>query len=222
MSRLCTLGTKVLASFSVGAILLLAPVSHAGVIWNEGTNGDLSNNQAAPTSFNLGAGVSSVIGNVNGTGGDSQDWVEVSIPAGFQLSGYTLASYQSTDAQGFTGVQAGTSFTGSPFTAGSYLGYSHFGTGAQNGSLPAGSNVGLNLLPIMGDNVNNSPGSLGFTPPLPSGAYTFLIQQLGASTSYQFDFNVTQVPEPATLGLLTGGMILAGFSRARGRKMSAK
>jgi hypothetical protein len=219
MSRLSILGSRVLVSVSVGAILLLAPVSQSAVIWNEAVNGDLSNNQAAPTSFNLAAGTSSVIGTVNGST-DSQDWVEVTIPAGFQLSGYTLASYVSTDVQGFTGVQAGTAFVGSAFSAGSYLGYTHYGTGAQNASEPAGSNVGENLLPIMGDNVNQSPGSLGFTPPLPAGPYTFLIQQLGASTAYQFDFSVTPVPEPTSLGILLGGAVMTCMSRRRARKMS--
>jgi hypothetical protein len=218
MSRLAILGSKVLVSVSIGAILFLASASRGAVIWNETVNGDLSNNQAAPTSFNLAPGTSSVIGTVNGST-DSQDWVEVTIPAGFQLSGYTLASYVSTDAQGFTGVQAGTTFVGSAFSAGSYLGYTHFGTGAQNASEPAGSNVGDNLLPIMGDNINQSPGSLGFTPPLPAGPYTFLIQQLGASTAYQFDFAVTSVPEPASLGLLLGGAIMTCMSRRRGRRL---
>ena len=49
MSRLIVLGSKVLVSVSVGAILLLAPASRSAVIWNEAVNGDLSNNQAAPT-----------------------------------------------------------------------------------------------------------------------------------------------------------------------------
>jgi hypothetical protein len=209
----------VFAALAAGLIGGSATFVSAAVVWNESVNGDLSNSGTTPNSFTLGVGTSSVVGNVNGSG-DSQDWVEVNIPAGLQLSSYTLASYQSTDAQGFTGVQAGSSFVGSAFSAGSYLGYTHYGTAAQNGSLPAVNNIGTNLLPIMGDNVNQSPGSLGFTAPLPSGSYTFLIQQLGASTSYQFDFGVTSVPEPTSLGLLGGGMLFAGFSRARGRKLA--
>ena len=38
----------------------------------------------------------------------------------------------------------------------------------------------------------SAAGATGFTPPLGVGTYTFLIQQLGASTAYQFDFNVTR------------------------------
>ena len=41
-----------------------------------------------------------------------------------------------------------------------------------------------------------------FTPPLGAGTYTFLIQQTGATTAYQFDFGVTSVPEPGSLCLV--------------------
>ncbi|HEY1923350.1 MAG TPA: PEP-CTERM sorting domain-containing protein, partial [Tepidisphaeraceae bacterium] len=157
--------------------------------------------------------VNSVIGTVGAT--DKQDWIALTIPAGFQLSSDVLESYSSTDAQGFSGVQAGSSFVGSVNNPASYLGYTHFGTGAANGSLPATNLVGVDLLPLMGDNVNISAGSTGFTPPLPSGTYTFLIQQLGATTSYQFDYGVTSVPEPTTIGLIAGGALLALRRRSR-------
>jgi uncharacterized repeat protein (TIGR01451 family) len=170
------------------------------VLYNESISGDLSNNQATPTALTLAAGTNSVIGTVNGST-DLQDWVTVHVPTGLQLSSLVLASYVSTDQQGFTGVQQGTSFVGSPFTASSYLGYAHFGTGATNGSLPATNLVGTDLLPLMGNNTIES-GSTGFTPPLPSGDYTFLIQQLGASTAYQFDFNTTSTaPPPPVLSI---------------------
>jgi len=39
-------------------------------------------------------------------------------------------------------------------------------------------------------------------------SYCFLIQQLGASTNFQFDFNVTSVPEPTAIGLLVFGPLL--------------
>jgi len=91
-----------------------------------------------------------------------------------------LQSYTSTDAQGFTGVQSGTNFVGSVNSAASYLGYAHFGTGAQNGSLPATNLVGVDILPIMGD-TNLAAGAQGFIPPLLNGTYTFLIQQTGPS-----------------------------------------
>jgi hypothetical protein len=42
---------------------------------------------------------------------------------------------------------------------------------------------------MMGD-TSIAAGSQGFTPPLGSGDYTFLFQQLGNITTYQFDFVV--------------------------------
>jgi Dockerin type I domain len=179
-------------SKSLFCLVIFLPLAAArsATVWNESTSGDLSNNQSAPSAVTLATGTNSVIGTVGG--GDLQDWLRVTIPAGFELSTLVLHSYQSSDTQGFTGVQAGNAFVGDPENdPTSYLGYAHFGTGATNGSLSATNLVGADLLPIMG-NKTLAFGSKGFTPPLASGNYVFLIQQLGASTSYQFDFNLAQ------------------------------
>lgn len=193
-------------------IALSAIPCRATVIWNSSINGPLSTSGSTPTPFTLSAGTNSIISTVGVGSGSNQNWVEVSIPQGLQLSQLVLASYQSTDAQGFTGVQAGSTFVGSTNSASSYLGYAHFGTGATNGTLPATNLVGTDILPIMG-NTADAPGSAGFTPPLASGNYVFLIQQLGASTNYQFDFNVTSTPEPT--GLLLFGTAAAGLLMRR-------
>jgi len=161
-------------------VILIAPVK-AAIFWNEAINGDLSNNQSAPSTFTLASGVNSVMGTVGG-GSDSRDWLTLTIPAGLQLNSLTPAAYASSDAVAFTGVQSGAAFVGSPLAAESYLGYTHFGAG----------NVGVNILSAMG----SAAGAQGFTPPLGSGSYVFLIQQLGAAASYQFDYDVTPVPEP--------------------------
>jgi len=195
--------------FAAG-LLLVASSAQATTLYNESVNPDLSNNQAAPTPLTLSLGTNSIIGSV-GTG-DLQDWVALTVPAGDKLMSLVLASYQSTDAQGFMGVQAGSSFVGNPFTAGPYLGYVHFGTGATNNGPPTNL-VGADLLPLMG-NTTIAAGSHGFTPPLGSDTYTFLIQQLGSPTAYRFDFNVAAVPEPATWGLLALGGALFAIARA--------
>ena len=157
------------------------------VLYDESVSGDLSNNQAAPTALVLGLGTNSIKGTVNGST-DSQDWITLHLPTGLSLNSLVLASYVSTDSQGFIGVQSGTSFVGSASSASSYLGYTHYGTGATNGTLPPTNLVGTNILPLMGD-TSLAAGAQGFTPPLSSGDYTFVIQQLGSSTAYQFDFD---------------------------------
>jgi hypothetical protein len=203
-------------------LMLAATQLHASVLWNEAINGSLSASGSTPTALTLSGGINSIIGTVGGTA--TQDWVALTVPTGDQLSSLVLAAYSSTDAQGFLGVQTGSSFVGSTVSAGSYLGYTHFGTGAANGSLGPTNLVGADLLPIMGNNLVDSPGSQGFTPPLSAGTYTFLIQQLGANTSYQFDFGVTIVPEPSstTLVCLASAicLALAVIRRRRGLAVS--
>ena len=191
-------------------VALCASWSYAAS-YNESINGDLSNNQAAPTPLTLSNGVNPVIGT---TAAGDQDWLPLTIPAGFVLSSDVLASYASTDSQGFTGVQAGSSFVGNPETTPSaYLGYAHYGTAASNGAAGTLNLVGDNLLPIMG-NTADASGSQGFTPPLGAGTYTFLIQQTGATTNYEFDFGVSPVPEPGSLCLIG----LAGAMTMRRRR----
>jgi hypothetical protein len=180
------------------------------VLWNEASNGDLSNNQAAPNAFTLPFGASTITGTVTGGGVDPQDWVALTVPPGGALTSLVLSSYSSTDVQGFTGFQTGSSFVGSVNTPSNYTGYTHYGTGANNGSGPVNL-VGQNLLPIMADPTQD-PGAIGFAPPLGPGTYTFLIQQLGAATNYQFTYTVSAVPEPGSL-LLSGMAGLAAISR---------
>jgi hypothetical protein len=206
--------------FSVAVCALLAAAPAKATIYDEGVSGDLSNDKAAPTALTLTPGLNSVIGTVNGFGnGDPQDWVSFTIPTGFVMTSYINSKYDSTDPQGFTGFQFGSSFPGgvdSEFDAGSYAGYAHFGTAATNpDGTPPLSTVGVNLLPLMAD-PTFAPGTTGFTPPLGPGTYTFLIQQGNdITTSYQFDMNVRSVPEPGSSLCLLGMGSLAIFALRR-------
>ena len=206
--------------FSAAVCALLATAPAKATIYNEAVSGDLSNDKAAPTALTLTPGSNSVIGTVSGfDNGDGQDWVSFTIPTGFVMISYVNSKYDSTDDQGFTGFQFGSSFSGDPFMAISYAGYAHFGTGATNpDGTPPLSTVGVNLLPLMAD-PSFAPGTTGFTPPLGAGTYTFLIQQGDpVTTRYQFNMNVRSVPEPGSslclLGL--GGLAILALRRRLG------
>jgi hypothetical protein len=200
------LRTPAIALLAAVALSAFARPSSAATLWDESSNGDLSNLQGTPTPLALSQGVDSIIGTVNGTS-DSQDFVSFVVPVGLFLNSITLSSYSSTDGRAFTGVQVGTSFVGNPLVAGSYAGYAHFGTGATNGAV-----VGADVLAIMA-NPTLAIGATGLTIPLGAGTYTFLIQQLGAATSYRFDYQV--VPEPASSLLTAGGLALLTWWRRR-------
>ena len=196
--------------FSAAVCALLAAAPAKATLYDEAVSGDLSNDKGAPTALTLTTGSNSVIGTVNGFGnGDPQDWVSFTIPTGFVMTSYVNSTYDSTDDQGFTGFQAGSSFSGDEFVAGSYAGYAHFGNEATNpDGTPPKSTVGVNLLPLMA-NPSFAPGTTGFTPPLHAGTYTFLIQQGDPSTTnYQFDMNVRSVPEPGSSLYLLGMGVL--------------
>jgi hypothetical protein len=188
-------------------VALMAVPASASVLYNESLSGDLSNSGSSPTPLTISPGINAVIGSVEGTGGaDPQDWIALTVPSGLNLSAIVLANYSSTDLQGFFGFQSGGSFSGSVDSASNYEGYTHFGTGATNGSppMPATNLVGADLLSIMSMPAQD-PGAGGFTPPLGPGTYSFLIQQLGALTNYEFDFDT---PEPSSLAAVACGMTL--------------
>jgi len=210
--------------FSVAVCALLAAAPAKATVYNEAVSGDLSDDKAAPTALTLTPGFNSVIGTVAGFpefgGTDPQDWVSFTIPTGFVMTSYVNARFVSSDPQGFTGFQVGSSFPGDEFAAGSYAGYAHFGTAADNGG-GSGSTVGVNLLPLMTD-PSFAPGTNpppGFTLPLGEGTYTFLIQQGDPSTTgYRFNMTVrpVQVPEPgSSLCLLAMGTVTALALRRR-------
>jgi hypothetical protein len=175
MRPLFVLVTLVVSGF---VAVSLSSLVVAAVVWDEQTNGDLSNDRSVPTSIALSAGTNSLRAVMPIS---DLDYFTIVVPSGHELSSLVLASYVGDDNVAFVGVQQGTQMTVPPttFTAEGLLGWTHFGDGFGQ--------VGANILPDIG----NGFGASGFIPPLASGPYTFWIQQLdGTSVSLQFDFQV--------------------------------
>lgn len=182
--------------------------SEAAVIWDEAVNGDLNNTGAAPTALALAFGSNTLSAtSVGGTSID-REYVTFSMPPLSRLGAVRLTAYSGVDPLAFIGVQSGSTFTAPPTgtNPATLLGYAHFGPGAPQG-------VGANYLPAIG----TGAGSMGFTPPLPGGNYTFWIQQTSSSSpsTYTFDFVVT--PEPGTLMMCGLGAALACLASRRRR-----
>jgi MYXO-CTERM domain-containing protein len=186
--------------FFVPAAIAVAACSarvEAATVWNESLQGDLSGNRTAPSLVALLPGDNDVIAT---TQGGDQEYFRITVPTSAQLTGIALRSYSAFDLT-FIGVQQGATFTVDPSFAqpGDMYGYTHIGPG----------HVNSNILDDMGQGF----GAQGFTPPLPAGTYTFWVQQLSGATTYDLNFQVALVPEPAAVGLVL--VCLAGLTRRR-------
>ncbi|MEM6401188.1 MAG: DVUA0089 family protein [Cyanobacteria bacterium P01_D01_bin.116] len=153
--------------------------------YDEAVNGDISNNPENPLQLSLSEGANRVTAT---TGDRDQEYVTVTVPEGFQLNSVVLESYNPNDVA-FIGVQEGNTFT-EPLDDSAIreniLGYTLFGNPRQ---------IGTDIL----DEIGNGLNAIGFEGALPSGNYTFALQQIRATSDYTLDFNVSSAstePEP--------------------------
>ena len=153
--------------------------------YDEAISGDISNNPLNPLVLPLSEGTTTLSAT---TEDGDQEYVTVTIPEGFQLDALVLESY-SNDNAAFIGVQEGDIFTeplNESADAANLLGYALFGGRARTGE---------DIL----DDISNGRDTQGFRGALPSGVYTFALQQLNVNSSYSIAFNVSEVatePEP--------------------------
>jgi hypothetical protein len=193
----------------VHASLLLAALSASATAWasfvyDEAVDGDLSGDGLSPTVLVADVGSNSLTGT---TGTGDLDYLTFNVASGLRLDAVILAVYDSIDQLAFIAIQNGSTFTEPPVGTdpANLLGWVHFGPAL----------VGTDIL----DDMGLGDGAIGFTPPLPSGDYSFWIQQTGVDpVDYQMHFVLSPVPVPAALPLLASGLLaLGGCARARRR-----
>jgi len=184
-------------------LFALSKPAMAQVLWNELTQGDLSDDRFAPTPFVLSPGDNSLFGILEGFDGQTidRDYFSITVPVGYQFSELWLDSYNSSDFAAFMGIQPGPIFPDDPATVQpeDLMGWTLFGPNF----------VGQDLMPQLAMN------GYGFTPPLPAGIYTFWAQQIGAYTEWTGNFVVTEVPEPGSVFGLLLGLSLVVWRRAK-------
>jgi hypothetical protein len=179
---------------------LFGAAARGSVIYNESVSGDLSNSGLTPTLLTVSLGSNQVFGTTGNTTAVDRDYFTFTVPASLVLSSITLLPGTETLGplgDSFIGVQLGPQVTlgTSPPNASGLLGWFHYSTG----------DIGANILPLMG---SAGLGSTGFTPPLPSGTYSFWVQELSTGTvPYGLDFT-TQTPEPGSWAMLLVSLTL--------------
>lgn len=181
---------------------LFGVAAQAGIVYTESVSGDLSGSGLSPTPITVVQGSNQVFGTTGRTAGVVDlDYFTFTVPVGQVLTGITiLPGTAGLGALGdaFIGMQAGLQVRVLPTAtdATGLLGWFHYDS----------SDVGTNILPLMG---TSGFGSTGFAPPLPTGSYSFWVQELSTGTSpYGFDFTVA-TPEPASWAMLLSGLALS-------------
>ena len=145
-------------------IVALAAPAGAAVIWDEGSNGDLSSNPAAPSLIALSVGSNELLGTINGNPLD-RDYITFTIPAGQVLTHLNLVVF-TPDNPAFTALNAGsTSYVPSGTTNANFLSGIHI----------TSADAGFDLLPFF-DTRNVTTNSLP-GPSLGPGTYCWMIQQ---------------------------------------------
>ncbi|RTL23704.1 MAG: hypothetical protein EKK52_03260 [Burkholderiales bacterium] len=170
---------------------------------------DLSNDWTAPTVIALDPGSNWVKGTSGYSGSVlDRDFFRIDVPVGHQLSSLVLGlGTEVGGAFSFIGVQAGNGLTIDPNTVSN-------GSALLGWHLYGSADKGTNILPAIGGGADK----IGFSGALPSGSYTFWVQELAPSFPgeafppypYELNFNVTAVPEPGAWVLLLGGLAAVG------------
>ena len=189
------------------ALLALAPmaaIASADVVYDELTDGDMSDDPNAPTFVDVSEGESTVIF-VTDREGDDRDIFTFNVAEGYQLVGVILDLFDTNSNDpgnlGFIGFSAGDILPFDPSAPDptQLLGYALVSIGDS----------GTDIFDVMAQ----GGGSQGYDGPLGAGDYTFWAQETSPTTDdWQVTFVITEVPSPGALALL-GVAGLAGRRR---------
>ncbi len=181
--------------------------TQAGVVWNEASSADLSNDGLSPTSLLIGTGSNIVLGITGNTGqGIDRDYFSITVPSGSELTSIMLLPNTFVSGgSSFIGIQNGPQLTVSPEGVGAenLLGFAHY----------SNDQIGTDLLPI----IHIVPATIGFSSALSSGTYSVWVQETGGPAAYGLDFVVTPVPLPGAAILLMSGLLGLATFRKHGR-----
>lgn len=222
--------------------LVFTPAASAVVLWDEASQGDFSGDFVSPSDLGtLSVGNNTLSG--ESTAGPTEDlsipaapgypgidvdlWT-LTIASGQYLNQIVLTSYSNTNPFGHTGGSGGTPGGGSffAFQAGSEItvaipdGSDLLG-GTLIGVIPGAQATDDVLDDLGGGMFSAAPFNVPtFNGPLGAGTYTFWYQEGPMDTEYSLDFQVSSVPEPASmtgLGLLALATIMVLRVRAQKR-----
>jgi hypothetical protein len=182
---------QVMKTLAIALLLAaMAVPATAAIIHDEGVNGDLSSNEAAPTALAFPTGTSTIIGSVHGSPID-RDYITFTIGPNQVLAHLNLIAL-SPNNLAFTAFNAGsTSYIPSGSTNGLFLSGIHIDA----------NDVGDDLMPYY-DTRNVTTNSLS-SPSLGPGTYCWMIQQTNPILqTYRLDWVIDQTiaTEPSTWG----------------------
>lgn len=195
---------------SLAVILGFTSTANAAIMYDESVNGDLSDDNLAPTQLGSAELGSNIVKGSTDNDPLEPDFWSLTIDPGYLLSAIILNEYSNEDDASFFAVSQGDQITS--ITDGSdLLGITLFG--AADGTL-----VGQDLLDDLATATTIRGVTVdGFTAPLGAGTYTFWTQETAGVTTYEFDFQVTAVPKPLTI---LGAGVAVAFGTGFKRKLS--
>jgi len=195
-----TVPKKCFVALSLWLVIVGVSSSHAALIWDESINGDLSNNELAPTDLPaLNPGSNRLVGSI-GTwwSSDPGDVFRFTVPSGYRLSEFVLESYDD----------------------GTY--YDYLPVSLHRGASVSDPYVEFILLTDWGSGTDllqfdSAPG------PQPAGVYTVDISSIEQGTGvderslYSIDMKMEAIPAPGAF--LLAGLGTGLFSYIRRRRL---